>query len=516
MSTNSLENLRNRLENLLSGLLEVTPRTGTLDAETITPSHKLEPEGFVFETDLEGKFIWSSPEIERILGRSPDAFAGTSISEIALSPEKVKDFQDRIESGQPIYNLRVQARNEQGKLLTLLFNALVRADPAGIRLGYRGVAQAIFFDEPLLAQEGERMDVSQMAAMQYLSSGIFWGETAGYIADELGTRKLSLPEDSVVLDEAPGDNILRVPIRDQDRVFGVIELEKPRDTALWDVAERDIAEGVADDLALALQSARTHQLTQQALDEMREVDKLKSQFLANMSHELRTPLNSIIGFSRVILKGIDGPITDTQEQDLNAIYNAGQHLLGLINDMLDVSRIEAGKMELTFSEVDVKEIIRGVLATAVGLVKDKPIEIRSDVPEDLPLIWADNIRVRQILLNLLSNAAKFTSEGEIGLNVKVEGGEEPEKLLISVSDTGQGIAEEDQEKLFEPFSQVDASPTRKTGGTGLGLSICRYLVELHGGEIWVDSTPGEGSVFSFTLPIKPSEPLPADANSNTE
>lgn len=516
MSTNSLENLRNRLENLLSGLLEVSPRTGALDTEAITPSQKLEPEGFVFETDLEGKFAWCSPEVERILGRSPDSLEGTSISEIALSPERIKEFQERIEAGQPIYNFRVQARNEAGKLLTLLFNALVRADPAGVRLGYRGVAQAIFFDEPLVVQEGEKMDASQVAAMQYLSSGIFWGETAGYIADEVGTRKISLPEDNVVLEETPGDNVLRIPIRDQDRVFGVIEMEKPYGTALWDVEERGIAEGVANDLALALQSARTHQLTQQALDEMREVDKLKSQFLANMSHELRTPLNSIIGFSRVILKGIDGPITETQEQDLNAIYNAGQHLLGLINDMLDVSRIEAGKMELTFSEVDVKEIIRGVLATAVGLVKDKPIEIHSDVPDDLPLIWADNIRVRQILLNLLSNAAKFTAEGEIGLTVTVEGDEEPEKLLVSVSDTGQGIEDVDQERLFEPFSQVDASPTRKTGGTGLGLSICRYLVELHGGEIWVNSKPGEGSVFTFTLPIKPSEHLTADAFSNAE
>ncbi len=516
MPTNSLENLRNRLENLLSGLLEVTPRTGTLDGAAVTPSQKLEPEGFVFETDLEGKFVWCSPEVERILGRSPDELEGTSISEIALSADKSKEFQERIEAEQPIYNFRAQARNEQGKLLTLLFNALVRADPAGIRLGYRGVAQAIFFEEPLPVQEGQRVDTSQMAAMQYLTSGIFWGETAGYLADELGARPLSLPEDGVVLDEAPGDNVLRIPIRDQDRVFGVIEMEKPLHTQGWAVEEQDIAEGVANDLALALQSARTHQLTQQALDEMREVDKLKSQFLANMSHELRTPLNSIIGFSRVILKGIDGPITDTQEQDLNAIYNAGQHLLGLINDMLDVSRIEAGKMELTFSEVDVKEIIRGVLATAVGLVKDKPIEIRSDVPDDLPLIWADNIRVRQILLNLLSNAAKFTAEGEIGLTVRVEDDEEPGKLLITVSDTGQGIEDVDQEKLFEPFSQVDASPTRKTGGTGLGLSICHYLVELHGGEIWVDSTPGEGSVFSFTLPIRPSEPLTVDAISNAD
>ena len=350
------------------------------------------------------------------------------------------------------------------------------------------------------------MDDAHLATLKYLSPGIFWGETAGYLADEMGARPLTLPDDGIALDDVPDENTLRIPIRDQERVLGVIELEKSLDVDQWDVEEKDIAEGVAKDLALALQSARTYQLTQQALDEMREVDKLKSQFLANMSHELRTPLNSIIGFSRVILKGIDGPITDTQEQDLNAIYNAGQHLLGLINDMLDVSRIEAGKMELTFTEVDLKEIIRGVLATAVGLVKDKNIDILSDIPEELPPVWADNIRIRQILLNLFTNAAKFTSEGKIGITVRIINDEEPEKIRVSVFDTGQGIEEADQERLFEPFSQVDASPTRKTGGTGLGLSICRHLVELHGGEIWVESTPGEGSIFYFTLPVKPIAP----------
>ena len=148
-------------------------------------------------------------------------------------------------------------------------------------------------------------------------------------------------------------------------------------------------------------------------------DSLKSQFLANMSHELRTPLNSIIGFSRVILKGIDGDINETQEQDLTAIYNAGEHLLGLINDILDISRIEAGKMDLSFEEVDLDEIVRGVMSTAAGLVRDKPIELVTDLPDNLPSVHADNMRVRQILLNLVSNAAKFTEKGQIGISASV-------------------------------------------------------------------------------------------------
>jgi CheY-like chemotaxis protein len=236
--------------------------------------------------------------------------------------------------------------------------------------------------------------------------------------------------------------------------------------------------------------------------EMREIDRLKSQFLANMSHELRTPLNSIIGFSRVIIKGIDGPVTELQQQDLTAIYNSGQHLLGLINDILDLSKIEAGKMELAFDEVNIADVTGSVLSTMSGLIKDKPIQMKRIIEPNLPTVRADAIRVRQVMINLLSNASKFTDEGdilvEVGLKPGLTGRNE---LRVSVTDTGPGIAKQDQVKLFQPFSQVDDSPTRKTGGTGLGLSICQHIINMHGGRIWVDSEPGRGSTFHFTLPF---------------
>jgi signal transduction histidine kinase len=152
------------------------------------------------------------------------------------------------------------------------------------------------------------------------------------------------------------------------------------------------------------------------------------------------------------------------------------------------------------------------MTTAQGLVKDKAIELWIDVPADLPVVQADNIRVRQVLLNLISNAAKFTERGRIGVSARLQGAVGQEEVLLAVSDTGPGIDPGDLAKLFEPFSQVDASPVRKTGGTGLGLSICRHLVELHGGRIWVESTPGRGSTFFFTLPLRPPSPAapPAD------
>jgi CheY-like chemotaxis protein len=218
-----------------------------------------------------------------------------------------------------------------------------------------------------------------------------------------------------------------------------------------------------------------------------------------MSHELRTPLNSIIGFSRVILKGIDGPINEIQEQDLQAIHHSGQHLLDMINNILDLSKIEAGKMELNIEEIALDDVLDSVISTARGLVKEKSIKLLTDIPEDLPLVNADRTRVRQIMLNLLQNAAKFTDEGSITVHVDVLS--EDKEVKVSVIDTGIGISPEDQDKLFERFSQVDSSLTRKVGGSGLGLSITKLLVEMQGGLIDLHSAPGEGTTFWFTLPI---------------
>jgi signal transduction histidine kinase/DNA-binding response OmpR family regulator len=292
-----------------------------------------------------------------------------------------------------------------------------------------------------------------------------------------------------------------IPLRIGKRIVGVVDLQS-QETDAFTTDDIAILMALADQVAVAIDNARSYELAQEAITEMRELDRLKSQFLANMSHELRTPLNSIIGFSRVIIKGIDGPVTDLQEQDLSAIYNSGQHLLRLINDILDLSKIDAGKMELAFDDVNVVELLQSVIPTLHGLLKDKPIKLEQNIESGIPIIRADAMRIRQVMLNLLSNAAKFTDEGTIAISAAVEARSSGQKeVVIRVKDTGSGIAPEDRSKLFQPFSQVDSSPTRKTGGTGLGLSISRRLVELHGGQIDVTSELGKGSTFYFTLPL---------------
>jgi signal transduction histidine kinase/DNA-binding response OmpR family regulator/putative methionine-R-sulfoxide reductase with GAF domain len=294
---------------------------------------------------------------------------------------------------------------------------------------------------------------------------------------------------------------LLIPMAVRGELIGSAWLYTVEQTRTFTEAEIDFCRVVTGQAAIAIDNLWALREQQEAAERLREVDKLKTQFLANMSHELRTPLNSIIGFSRVILKGIDGPLTELQQTDLSAIYNSGQHLLGLINDILDVSKIEAGKMELNFEEVDLKQIIRGVMSTAIGLVKDKPVQLEQRVPDDLPPIWADSTRVRQIVLNLVSNAAKFTEQGKISVSASYN----EEWVTVKVADTGIGIPEDKLSTIFEEFTQVDASTTRRAGGTGLGLPITRHFVQMHGGEINVESKAGVGSVFAFTLPIHPRE-----------
>jgi len=466
------------------------------------------PSAWAWEIDSEGKILWCSPELHASLGYQPEDLIGKPFVSIAQTSESTMDLQKALSLQQPIFNLKVRSKTQDGISVTLLLNAIYRKSGSPSQRGYRGVTHVIKVDEKTPI---EGVSHPQIVEDERLTSppplATAWESAPSYSLQNGEFHSLEAPDPSQIpILPQISNGSLRIPILgQQDVILGVMEFERGSDEPEWTEDDKELANTISQQLAHAIQDIRSYQLTQQALEEMRKADQLKTEFLANMTHELRTPLNSIIGFSRVILKGLDGPITETQKQDLTSIYNAGQHLLGLINNILDFSKIESGKMDLDFTEVNLSEIILSVMDTAAGLVRGRPIEISSLVPESLPKVWGNSIRIRQILLNLLSNAIKFTDEGRIGIAAKVRDDTRRE-IIVSVFDSGPGIAPEDIGKLFEPFSQLEGSPTRIYGGTGLGLSICRHLVELHGGRIWVESTLGKGSSFYFTLPTVPIEP----------
>ncbi len=240
---------------------------------------------------------------------------------------------------------------------------------------------------------------------------------------------------------------------------------------------------------------RTAELAE-ATQKAREADRLKSAFLATMSHELRTPLNSIIGFTGIILRERVGPLNEEQKKQLNMVRSSSQHLLSLINDVLDISKIEAGQLELAQEEIDLRQTIEKVLQTARPLADIKGLKLGCEISSEIETIPGDQRRVEQVLLNLISNAIKFTEKGSVKVMCESDNG----NVMTRVMDTGIGIKKDDLENVFETFRQIDTGISRKYEGTGLGLSISQKLVELMGGKIWVTSVWGSGSTFGFTLP----------------
>ncbi len=222
-----------------------------------------------------------------------------------------------------------------------------------------------------------------------------------------------------------------------------------------------------------------------------------------MSHELRTPLNAILGYTELIIDDIYGKTPDAMRSVLERVQINGRHLLGLINDVLDLSKIEAGQLTLSLANYSLKEVVDKVSIAVEGLAADKHLALTVEVPPDLPRGRGDERRISQVLLNLTGNAIKFTDKGEVAIKATASNG----SFTVAVRDTGPGIDPADQIKIFGEFQQADSSSTRAKGGSGLGLSIAKRIVEMHGGRIWVESTPGEGSTFSFTLPVRVEQQL---------
>ncbi len=302
---------------------------------------------------------------------------------------------------------------------------------------------------------------------------------------------------------------MAIPLIVGDELIGVLDVQH-NEADRFDDEDIRIKSTLAAQVAVAVRNAQAFERERRTVEQLKEVDRLKQEFLANMSHELRTPLNSIIGYSEVLLDGVDGDLSEDAEEDVEAIYTSGKHLLNIINEILDLAKIDAGQMELRRTEVSLVRLLEEIVHSSQILVKEKPVELRLVEESPIPGIWADPLRMNQVMLNLLSNAIKFTEQGSVSVHYGLR---DANTVHVEVRDTGVGMSDEQLSVIFERFRQVDGSTTRRAGGTGLGLTITRQLVEMHGGEIGVTSKLGEGSTFWFNLPTyEASQSEKAEAN----
>jgi len=332
------------------------------------------------------------------------------------------------------------------------------------------------------------------------------------------TAKYPQLADSLLMDEGL-KSIAAVPLRSSGRIIGTLIIAS-RQLHSFNSGEIHLLNTIGEGLGPALKNAelyealrgKNRQLDEQnhelrskqrkLLEKTREVEQasqLKSEFLANMSHELRTPLNVIIGFSELMLDQVPGPVNKKQRRCLEDVLNSGRHLLGLIDQVLDLSKIESGRTELKLAKLALHEVIESLKNTMLPILKPRQQSLRIQIEENLPPVHADKAKLRQVFFNLLSNSSRFTPEGG---KIEIQAVKNGAHCRVSVADNGIGIKKEDQKRIFEPFCQLDNTPTRgSSGGTGLGLVVVKQIVEKHGGRVWVESQYEEGSRFSFTLPL---------------
>jgi signal transduction histidine kinase len=299
--------------------------------------------------------------------------------------------------------------------------------------------------------------------------------------------------------------VLVVPLLGREHIIGVLTVRR-KEPGAFAQNTVDLLKTFAAQSVLAIQNAH---LFSEIGDKSRQLEiasQHKSQFLANMSHELRTPLNAILGYTELILDNIYGETPEKMRAVLERLQSNGKHLLGLINDVLDLSKIEAGQLTLELADYSLKDVVQTVFTAVESLATTKALALTLDLPADLPAGRADARRLAQVLLNLAGNAIKFTDQGEVRIAANASDG----WFTVAVRDTGPGIAPSDQAKIFEEFQQADSSATKKKGGTGLGLSIAKRIVEMHGGRIWVESEVAKGSRFAFTIPVRVEQQVMSD------
>lgn len=464
--------------------------------------------------DLSGRIsIKTGDELETLADQFND-MAGQLQESYADLEAKVEartlELRDRtVELAQSVDELRAlgevgQTVNSTLDLDTLLNTIVVNA----VELSHTDAGAIYVFDEPnerfvLRATHG--LDEESVAALR--DQRIDQNESVMHAATErrepVQFADLHAEPHTAALDiviRAGFRALLVMPLLGADQVVGVLIVRR-REPGAFPGHTIDVLQTFASQSVVAIQNSRLFKEIEEKGHQLEIASQHKSLFLANMSHELRTPLNAILGYTELVVDGIYGEISDRVRGVLERVQSNGRHLLGLINDVLDLSKIEAGQLALSRADFSLNDLVKGVFASVEPLATAKNLALAMEIAPDLPSAYGDEHRVTQVLLNLVGNAIKFTDAGNVTIAAALTNG----AFTVAVRDTGPGISLADQEKIFVEFQQADSSSTREKGGTGLGLAISKRIVELHGGRLTVNSRPGEGATFSFTLPVKGGE-----------
>jgi PAS domain S-box-containing protein len=433
-----------------------------------------------------------------------DPREGTGIVSVLRNITDLRRATEQIEENyQKLRVAEAAARAERDRLNLIIDSVadpIIVTDPGGATVLMNAPAEELFTVGADAMDSAQRNVQSNDAHFSSFLSGLLLGESG---PGEIRRGEISLMNPNTG-EPIPVEAIAGKVMTESGELTAVVTILHDRREALERARLYEQLKTASDELQMRVQSATAELATQNELlrrqaIELEQASRLKSQFLANMSHEFRTPLNAILGYTHMLLQGVAGELLPNVKRQLTRIDSNGRHLLTIINEILDITRIEAGKMPMQITEVNLNDLVPEVMAELDPVISRSKLSVTPRLPDLPPVVLTDRQKVKQIVVNLLSNALKFTHEG--GIEVAVVLNATDRTATVSVTDTGIGIAREHHERIFEDFRQVDDSPSRQYGGTGLGLAICRRLANALGGRIALRSEIGAGSTFTLTIPM---------------